>query len=138
MARSFHLNSGQVGMAVSAYALIVAALAVPLTIVTARVNRKRLVLLALAGYAASNLMGAFAPSFWLLCVGRAVGGGACAAHVHRLGLCGPACAPAGYRTGHFVRVLWCVVRRGGGVPAAAAIGQFLGWRAGWPPCWRWW
>lgn len=130
IAQSFHINSGQVGMAVSAYALIVALLAVPLTIMTARINRKRLVLLALAGYAVSNLMGAFAPSFWLLCVGRAVGGGAHALLMSIVSAYATQLVPRRV-TGRAISFVFCGASFGAvaGVPAAAAIGQLLGWRA---------
>ncbi|MFT8516354.1 MAG: MFS transporter, partial [Acetobacter persici] len=76
MARTFHTSTGHIGLAVTAYALIVAVAAVPLTVLTARVERKRLILVALAGYVLSNLIAAFAPTFAVLCLGRTLGGGA--------------------------------------------------------------
>ena len=50
MARSFHIPEGKAGLAVSAFALMVTLGAVPLTILTAHVDRKRLMLLSLSGY----------------------------------------------------------------------------------------
>ncbi|MCE2563642.1 MFS transporter [Komagataeibacter sp. FNDCF1] len=129
MGQSFHINSGQVGMAVSAYALIVALMAVPLTILTARIERKRLLLAALAGYAVSNMVGALAPTFWLLCVGRAIGG---AAHALLMSIISAYAAQLVPRrvTGRAISFVFCGASFGAvaGVPAAAAIGQFLGWR----------
>ncbi|PRC53497.1 MFS transporter, partial [Mycobacterium sp. ITM-2017-0098] len=56
------------------YAVMVAALAVPLTVLTTRFRRKPLLLLTLAGYAVSNAMVAAAPVFAVVAAGRVVGG----------------------------------------------------------------
>src|SRR5262245_66503210 len=53
---------------------MVAALSVPLTVVTARFGRKPLLLATLVGYAASNALVAAAPTFAVVAVGRAIGG----------------------------------------------------------------
>ncbi|MDT8871813.1 MFS transporter [Komagataeibacter rhaeticus] len=103
--------------------------AVPLTILTAHIDRKRLMVLSLSGYVLSNLVVAIAPTF-VPCLRGADDwrGGACAAHVHRLGLCG---APGA--AGHDGRAISFVY--GGtslgavlGVPGMAAAGQLVGWR----------
>src|ERR1700730_10436463 len=62
------------GLLVSLYAVLVAALAVPLPLATKRVPGKRLLLIAMSCYAVSNVISALAPSLAVLAVGRAVGG----------------------------------------------------------------
>src|SRR3954471_9651278 len=61
------------GLLVSLYAVMVAALAVPLTIATSRFSRKPLLLATLACYALSSALVAAAPSFVVVGVGRALG-----------------------------------------------------------------
>lgn len=74
MARTFRIPEGHAGLAVSAFALMVALSAVPLTIITARIDRKKLMLASLSGYVLSNLTVALAPTFAILCAGRLIGG----------------------------------------------------------------
>jgi predicted MFS family arabinose efflux permease len=62
------------GLLVSLYAVIVAVLAVPLTLATKRVPGKRLLLLAMSSYTVSNVIAALAPSLTVLAAGRAIGG----------------------------------------------------------------
>src|ERR1700690_2118289 len=71
---AFGVAESTAGLLVSLYAVLVAALAVPLTLATKRVPGKRLLLVALCSYAVSNVISALAPSFAVLAVGRAVGG----------------------------------------------------------------
>jgi predicted MFS family arabinose efflux permease len=59
---------------VTFYAVMVAALAVPLTLATSRFGRKPLLLTTLFGYALSNALVAAAPAFTIVATGRAVGG----------------------------------------------------------------
>ncbi|PRC48195.1 MFS transporter, partial [Mycobacterium sp. ITM-2017-0098] len=53
---SFGVGASLTGLLVTLYAVMVAALAVPLTVLTTRFRRKPLLLLTLAGYAVSNAM----------------------------------------------------------------------------------
>jgi len=62
------------GLLISLYAVMVAALAVPLTIATSRFSRKPLLLATLACYALSNALVAAAPSFAVVAAGRTLGG----------------------------------------------------------------
>ncbi|WP_373205446.1 MFS transporter [Mycobacterium marinum] len=71
---TFGVRDAVTGLLVSLYAVLVALLAVPLTVVTARFPRKRLLLTTLLGYAVSNTLVAVAPTFAMVAAGRAVGG----------------------------------------------------------------
>ncbi|MGE2731270.1 MFS transporter [Mycolicibacterium vaccae] len=74
IARAFEVSDSATGLLVGLYAVMVAALAVPLTAVTARFARKSLLLVTVAGYALSNTVVAAAPAFAAVAVGRTLGG----------------------------------------------------------------
>ncbi|MCG4258377.1 MFS transporter [Acetobacter senegalensis] len=129
MSQAFQITEGHAGLAVSAYALMVAFGAVPLTIATARMDRKLLMLVCLVGYAVSNLIAAVAPSFLILCLGRALGG---ASHALLMSIVS---AYAAYlvperMTGRAISFVYGGTSLGSvlGVPGAAAIAHFSGWR----------
>jgi predicted MFS family arabinose efflux permease len=71
---TFAVSDSVTGLLVSLYAVMVAVLAVPLTVATRRLARKPLLLATLAGYATSNLLVAAAPEFGVVALGRTVGG----------------------------------------------------------------
>jgi predicted MFS family arabinose efflux permease len=71
---TFAVPNSVTGLLVSLYAVMVAALAVPLTVATSRFARKPLLLTTLAGYVCANMMVAVAPVFAVVAVGRTVGG----------------------------------------------------------------
>lgn len=71
---AFAVADAVTGLLVSLYAVMVAAFAVPLTVVTSRFGRKPLLLATLASYALSNALVAAAPSFAVIAVGRTLGG----------------------------------------------------------------
>ncbi|HYJ57247.1 MAG TPA: MFS transporter [Mycobacterium sp.] len=71
---AFAVPDSVTGLLVGLYAVMVAVLAVPLTVVTSRIARKPLLLTTLAGYALSNTLVAAAPIFAVMAVGRTVGG----------------------------------------------------------------
>jgi predicted MFS family arabinose efflux permease len=117
------------GLLVSLYAVMVAALSVPLTLVTARFARKPLLLATIFGYALSNTVAAVAPTFAVLAVGRTVGGithalffSLCIGYVPRLvssAQVGRALAIAtGGATAGFIV----------GVPLSTSLGTAFGWR----------
>jgi predicted MFS family arabinose efflux permease len=72
--RTFAVPESVTGLLVSLYAVMVAALAVPLTVATSRFARKPLLLATLLGYALSNALVAAAPVFAVVAVGRTIGG----------------------------------------------------------------
>jgi predicted MFS family arabinose efflux permease len=71
---TFAVSESVTGLLVSLYAVMVAALAVPLTVATSRFGRKPLLLTTLLCYALSNALVAAAPVFAVVAIGRTVGG----------------------------------------------------------------
>lgn len=118
------------GLLVTAYAFMVAGLAVPLTHATRRLPRKGLLLGALAVYTASNVIVAVAPTFAVVAAARALGGAShaiffsvsigYASRLVRPQLTGRALAlvTAGASAGFVL-----------GVPLSTALGAAVGWRA---------
>ncbi|MFT9257501.1 MAG: MFS transporter [Acetobacter sp.] len=129
MARTFHIQEGQAGLAVSAFALMVTLGAVPLTIMTAHIDRKRLMLVSLSGYVLSNLVMAMAPSFVLLCVGRLIGGLAHALLLSIVSAYAARLVPPSM-TGRAISFVYGGTSLGAilGVPGTAAVGHVAGWR----------
>lgn len=129
MARTFHIPEGHAGLAVSAFALMVALGAVPLTIMTAHIDRKRLMLLSLSGYVLSNLVVAMAPTFLLLCAGRLIGGLAHALLMSITSAYAARLVPQNM-TGRAISFVYGGTSLGAilGVPGAAAIGHLASWR----------
>ncbi|AQS84342.1 MAG: MFS transporter [Acetobacter aceti] len=129
MARAFHIQEGQAGLAISAFALMVAFGAVPLTIVTGKMDRKMLVLLSLGGYIASNLVVALAPTFLVLCLGRMIGGLAHAVLMSVVAAYAARLVPPAM-TGRAISFVYGGTSLGAilGVPGSAAIGHFANWR----------
>lgn len=71
---TFAVSDSVTGLLVGLYAVMVTALAVPLTVATSRFGRKPLLLTTLLCYALSNALVAAAPAFAVLAIGRTVGG----------------------------------------------------------------
>jgi predicted MFS family arabinose efflux permease len=118
------------GLSISVFAVLVAVLAIPMTAWTERVPRKALLVLAIAGYAVSNIIGAIASDFAVMCVGRAIGGlshavvySVVTAYVSTL------VPPA--RVGRALSIVFAGASLGSvvGVPLTTFIGVQAGWRA---------
>jgi predicted MFS family arabinose efflux permease len=125
----FGVAESTAGLLVSLYAVLVAVLAVPLTLATRRIPGKRLLLIAMGCYVVSNVISALAPSLAVLAVGRAVGGVTHAlffsvfiGYVTRL------VPPA--QTGRALALASAGVPAGFvlGVPLATVLGNAAGWR----------
>ncbi|MBB2205497.1 MFS transporter [Gluconacetobacter takamatsuzukensis] len=129
MAQGFRIPEGEAGLAVSAFALMVALGAVPLTIMTAHIDRKRLMLVSLSGYVLSNLVMAVAPTFALLCAGRLIGGLAHALLMSIVSAYAARLVPQSM-TGRAISFVYGGTSLGAilGVPGAAAVGHLAGWR----------
>ena len=127
---AFHVSTSATGLLVSAYAVMVAVLSVPLALATRRLPRKPVLLVTIGGYVLSNVVAAIAPTFGVLAAGRVVGGithalffSVCIGYAARL-------VPA-TQTGRAM-ALASVGVSGGlvlGVPLSTALGAALGWRA---------
>ncbi len=127
---TFALPDAQTGLLVSAYAVMVAVLAVPLTLAARRVPRKPLLLATLGCYVVSNLATAGAPTFALLATSRIVGGAAHALFFSiSIGYAARLVRPA--QMGRAMALVSVGVSGGlvVGVPLSTAVGNALGWRA---------
>ncbi|WP_375389397.1 MFS transporter [uncultured Amnibacterium sp.] len=130
MSRAFSVSEAVTGLLVTVYAALVAVLAIPLTRLTTRLPRKPLLLGTIALYSVGNLVIALAPSFAVLCAGRAIGGIAHAlffslSSAYAAALVPPriqgralAIAASGASIGYVL-----------GVPLVTSIGAALDWRA---------
>ena len=118
------------GLLVTVYALMVAALAIPLTLATRRLPRKPLLLGTLAAYTLSNVLVALAPAFAVVAAARALGGIAHAVFFSvAIGYGSRLVAPL-----YMGRALALVTAGGSagfvlGVPLCTALGAAVGWRA---------
>ncbi len=127
---TFSVPDSVTGLLVSLYAVMVAALAVPLTVATSRFARKPLILATLLGYALSNALVAAAPAFAVVAVGRTVGG---VTHALFFSLV-IGYTPRLVSRAHVGRAL-AVVAGGAsagfvlGVPLSTSLGTAVGWRA---------
>ena len=128
--RAFGVAESTAGLLVSLYAVIVAVLAVPLTLATKRVPGKRLLLLAMSSYTVSNVIAALAPSLAVLAVGRAIGGVTHALFFSVFIGYATRLVPPG-QTGRALALASVGVPAGFvlGVPLATALGNAAGWRA---------
>ena len=130
IAASLGIAEEHAGLLVGVYALMVAVLAVPLTVLTRRLPRKPLLLATLIGYAVSNVLAATASGFAVLALARGLGGIAHAlffsisiGYAARL-------APASH-TGKAMALMSVGGSAGFvlGVPLGTVIGTAWGWRA---------
>ncbi len=118
------------GLLVTVYAFMVAVLAVPLTLSTARLSRKGLLLATLVAYTLSNVIVAIAPNFAVLAAGRAFGGIAHALFFSvSIGYASRLVQPA--FTGRALAIVTAGASAGFvlGVPLSTSLGTALGWRA---------
>ena len=130
IAASFDMGTSTTGLLVSLYAVMVATLAVPLTIATTRLPRKPLLLTTLLLYVVSNVLVAVAPSFAVVAAGRAIGG---LTHALFFSLC-IGYVPRLVGRAHVGRAL--AIAAGGasagfvlGVPLSTSLGTAVGWRS---------
>ena len=126
---TFDADTSTTGLLVSLYAVMVATLAVPLTLVTARLPRKPLLLTTVLLYVVSNAVVAAAPTFAAVAAGRTIGG---LTHALFFSLC-IGYAPRLVERARVGRAL--AIATGGvsvgfvlGVPLSTSIGTAFGWR----------
>lgn len=117
------------GILLTVYAWMVAAMSVPLTVLTGRINRRTLVLILLAVFITGNIFSALAGTFLLL-----MGARVCIALAHAVfwSISTPLAARAAPKGGK-ARALSIVVTGASlavvlGVPLGTLLGHYLGWR----------
>jgi MFS transporter, DHA1 family, inner membrane transport protein len=124
------ISIGAAGSLVTAYALGVALGGPLLTALTGGLERRAMLRLALAGYAAANLATAAAASFAPLFVSRLVAGSLHGAFIGVATVVAAGLAAPG-REGHAIAVVFGGVALSTvvGVPLGTLVGQSLGWQA---------
>ena len=130
LSHAFGVSEGVTGLLVTVYAGLVAVLAIPLTRLTGRLPRKPLLLGTIVLYSIGNAMIALAPTFALVCVGRAVGGVAHALFFSVLSAYAAALVPPKVQ-GRALAITASGASLGYvlGVPLVTSIGAALDWRA---------
>ena len=130
VARGVHVSIPQAGHVISAYALGVVVGAPLIAVLAARLPRKGLLLVLMAAYAAANAATAVAPSYLSLTGARFVAGLPHGAYFGVASLVAASLVDPARRGRAVSRVmLGLAVANLLGVPAAAWLGQHLGWRA---------
>ncbi|MEJ3405746.1 MFS transporter [Rathayibacter sp. YIM 133350] len=127
--KGLEVSEPTAGLLVTVYAFMVAALAVPLTLWTARLPRKGMLLGTLIAYTVSNAIVWLAPDFALVAVGRAVGGLSHALFFSlSIGYAARLVQPA--FTGRALALVTAGASAGFvlGVPLSTSLGTALGWR----------
>ncbi|MEV0893666.1 MFS transporter [Promicromonospora sp. NPDC050262] len=117
------------GLLVTAYAFMVAALALPLTSATRRLPRKTVLLGTLAVYTASNVIVALAPTFAVVAGARALGGAAHAVFFSvSIGYASRLVRP--HLAGRALALVTLGASAGFilGVPLSTSLGTAVGWR----------
>ncbi len=130
MTEGLGISESQVGFLVGVYALASALCAIPLVSATLAVNRKRLLMALLIGFAASNVVVAVSSSYPVIVACRVLGG-VCA------GVMWPMIAAYGTRLApeHMHGKAITVIMSGNtlgisiGMPAMTTVGVTFGWRA---------
>ena len=130
MAAGVGVSIPQAGHVISAYALGVVVGAPLIAVLGARLPRKGLLLALMVAYGAANAATAMAPSFLSLAGARFVAGLPHGAYFGVASLVAASLVPAERRGRAVSRVmLGLAVANLVGVPAAAWLGQHLGWRS---------
>lgn len=130
LSQAFSVPEAVTGLLVTVYAALVAVLALPLTRLTVRLPRKPLLVTTIVLYSAGNLVIAAAPTFAVLCVGRAIGGVAHALFFSLSSAYAAALVPPRLQ-GRALAIAASGASLGFvlGVPLVTSIGAAVGWRA---------
>jgi predicted MFS family arabinose efflux permease len=129
IAGGLHVTEARVGLLLTAYALVAGLSTIPLTAVTMRIPRNRLITATVAVFAVSQAAAALAPDFGVLVVARLVCALAHGVFWSALAPVAARLAPPG-RSGQATALVFlgnslAIVL---GVPLSTALGQWLGWR----------
>jgi predicted MFS family arabinose efflux permease len=129
MSEGLRTTESRVGLLVTAYAFVVALSAIPLTRATIRWPRKRLLIVVLVGYAASNAVLAFS-HVYLLAAAVRIFAGVCHAVFFSIVPAYAAGVVVKVRLGRAVAVVWVGTSLALliGLPLGTALGTEIGWR----------
>ncbi len=123
------ITEAQVGMLITVFAATVVVATAPLTQLTRRVPRKRLLVVLLAVFAVANLLAALAPSYAVLLIARVVGG---AAHGVFWAVVTPYAArlvaPERLASAVAIATAGGTVASVAGLPLGTLLGAAVGWR----------
>lgn len=124
------ITEPQVGMLITVFAATVVVATAPLTQLTRRVPRKRLLIVLLVVFAVANLLAALAPSYAVLLVARVIGG---AAHGVFWAVVTPYAArlvaPERLASAVAIATAGGTVAAVAGLPLGTLLGAAVGWRA---------
>jgi multidrug resistance protein len=130
IANDLHQTESFTGLIMTVYAWMVAVLSLPMTVFTARINRRRLVLILLAVFTVANLLAGFATTFGLLMLARI---GVAIAHSVFWSITTPLVtriAPAGKEIQALGMItVGTALANILGIPLGTLLGHLLGWRA---------
>jgi DHA1 family inner membrane transport protein len=128
-------SQSNVGLLVSAYAVIVAVGSVPLAALVARWPRRRVLCVLLATYAVSNVVMATADDYWVALAARLLGGLAHAGFFGAVIAAAVSIVPVA-RSGKAVAFVGAgnALALALGVPLGTAVGTALGWRWAFAGC----
>lgn len=129
MSQSLDVAPAAIGNLVGIYALASALCAIPLITLTIAWNRKTLLMLLLIGFAISNFIIAFSPSYYLTLASRFVGGICAGALWPMITAYGMRLSPP-HKQGRAIAIIMGGTTFGAsvGMPAMTAIGVSLGWQ----------
>jgi DHA1 family inner membrane transport protein len=132
---SLGTSESRVGLLVSAYAVVVALFSVPLTALTVRWPRRRVLCGVMIAYAVSNVVMAVSGTYGVALGARLFGGLAHAAFFSAVYAAAAAVAPRA-RTGRAMAYVGAGTAAAltVGVPVGAALGATIGWRWGFAGC----
>lgn len=130
LAQTFGVTQGQAGLLMSLYALVYALAGPVLIYLSARVSRRRLLLVALLVFVLANLAGAAAGTFMLLLLSRLLVAASASVTVVVAITVAVALVPAN-RSGQAIGLVFAgiVASLVLGVPLGTLIGEYWGWRS---------
>lgn len=129
IAGDFGVSEAQAGMLISVYAWMVMLLSVPLTVVTSRIDFKRLLLLVIAVFGVCQIVSALSVSYWMLMAARV---GVACAHSVFWAIVAPiavrVAAPEHRSIALSMIVTGSAIALIAGLPLGRVVGLLVGWR----------
>lgn len=129
MSEDLRVSPSSAGQLVTVYAITTAATAVPLTALTSRLPRKRVLLALVSGFVVTNLVIALSPGYGVILCARVASGAITGVMWSLVAVYAMRIAPPG-QAGRALAVAMAGTPVGFavGVPAGTALGDLVGWR----------